>query len=287
MSSTHGHGRLCNQVVRNVASSVIAEKFDLCITYHNFNMMKDLNIPLFYGKNTYGTTAGVNNNNYVEILNRNSLNDNLRFHDYLSTNAISTYVHNYICKESIIDHYIEKNPHKLRFNNNNDCFVHIRLGDVTKYNPGFEYYDSVLQKLDVNKIYISSDTPNHNIIQRLLKNHQNASVFHSNPIDTIHFGSTCKYIVLSNGTFSAILGYLGYHSTVYYKKLSKDTRWDDFTDMNSNKFSKIGPWIEISETTEVEVPSEKIVQPEQVIQNVEAPPQIQQRHTKHSLIFTR
>lgn len=52
MSSTCGPGRLYNQVVRNVASSVIAEKFDLCITYHNFDMMKDLNIPLFYGKKT-------------------------------------------------------------------------------------------------------------------------------------------------------------------------------------------------------------------------------------------
>lgn len=37
-----------------------------------------------------------------------------------------------------------------------------------------------------------------------------------NEIDTIMFGSTCKNIILSNGTFSWMIGVFGYHSTIYY-----------------------------------------------------------------------
>ena len=33
---------------------------------------------------------------------------------------------------------------------------------------------------------------------------------------TIHFASTCKHILLSHGSFSAIIGYLSFFSTVYY-----------------------------------------------------------------------
>ena len=37
-----------------------------------------------------------------------------------------------------------------------------------------------------------------------------------NPIETIQFGCTCKNIVLSHGSFSAVIGYLGFFSDIFY-----------------------------------------------------------------------
>ena len=43
------------------------------------------------------------------------------------------------------------------------------------------------------------------------------------PVKTIQFGSTCKHIVLSHGSFSAMIGYLGFFSQVYYP--NKTPKW--------------------------------------------------------------
>jgi hypothetical protein len=38
-------------------------------------------------------------------------------------------------------------------------------------------------------------------------------------VKTIMFGSTCKNIILSNGTFSWMVGLLGFYSKIYYPKI--------------------------------------------------------------------
>mgnify|MGYP006925716681 CR=1 FL=1 len=42
-------------------------------------------------------------------------------------------------------------------------------------------------------------------------------------IQTFQFASTCKNIILSHGTFSAMIGYLGFFSNVYFP--NKNPRW--------------------------------------------------------------
>jgi hypothetical protein len=41
------NGRLGNQIIRNLAVSLIAEKFNLHVDYVNFNLINDLGINLF------------------------------------------------------------------------------------------------------------------------------------------------------------------------------------------------------------------------------------------------
>ena len=61
---------------------------------------------------------------------------------------ISDTIHHYLNQDEIVNKIINNNLYKTRYGNNNDCFIHIRLGkSVEKWNPGFEYYDSVLSKL--------------------------------------------------------------------------------------------------------------------------------------------
>ena len=45
-SIAKGPGRLCNQIIRNIALSIVAEKFDLKAEYQSIEYMKDLGIPL-------------------------------------------------------------------------------------------------------------------------------------------------------------------------------------------------------------------------------------------------
>ena len=47
-------------------------------------------------------------------------------------------------------------------------------------------------------------------------------LLHYNEIDTIQFGSTCKNIILSHGSFSAMIGNLSFYSNIYYPKIDKN-----------------------------------------------------------------
>ena len=143
---------------------------------------------------------------------------------------IYSYLHSDAQKTQIIN----KNPFKNRYQTNLDIFVHIRLGDMAKYNPGLNYYVKtiylVLQTQEKGTrgkgtIYLSTDQKNHILIQKLQKEFPLSVLIEKNEIETFQFGSTCKSIVLSHGSFSAIIGYLGFYSNVYYPKYDLKKKW--------------------------------------------------------------
>lgn len=249
-STTSRNGQLGNQIVRNLATSFIAKKHNLVINYSNNEKIKHLGIDLFCGENKYKDTQILTDNNYFEILNEEKINFNVNpNHNYFQTKKISDKIWKHLNSNEIMNNIIEKNKHKNRYKNNNDCFIHIRLGIVAKWNPGFEYYDSILSTLDVDNIYIATDTNNHEIVQKLLKKYQNSQLAGNDLVDIIHFGSTAKHVILSYGTFSAIIGYISYYSTVYYKKYKKENKWDWNSNSECNMFldheTKIQKWVEI------------------------------------------
>ena len=63
---------------------------------------------------------------------------------------------------------------------------------------------------------------------KLLKMKYNLKIIDYDEVNTIMFGSTCKHIVLSNGTFSWLIGFLAYYSTVYYPKIIHKWHGDIF-----------------------------------------------------------
>ena len=118
---------------------------------------------------------------------------------------------------------MRKNPFKDRYNNNEDVFIHIRLGDVAKYNPGIDYYVKAIEKLTYKNLYVASDSLNHELIKELTKIYPNIILVDKTPVETIQFGSTSKFIILSAGTFSAMIGYLGFYSEIYF--LNRKMKW--------------------------------------------------------------
>jgi hypothetical protein len=226
MSRTLKKGRLCNQIIMNLAVSIIAEKHNLYVDYCAKNEIKNFGINLFIGENKYDNTIKLTDSNYFEILNTDKLLSNIDpNNDYFQTKEITNMLYNYLKNELIKQNIINANSFKTRYNNNNDIFIHIRLTDAERHNPGLEYYKKAIEKINYNNIYICSDNLNHNIVQNITKLFSNVKCLDLNPQYTIQFGSTCKNIILSHGSFSAFIGYLGYYSTIYYPEYEENKIW--------------------------------------------------------------
>lgn len=225
MSKTLPQGRLCNIVLRNVAASFVAEKHNLSITYYNKKDMDPLGIPLFVGTNQYDTSLYMNEANYWDIYNMDSLNTNIHTNACFQTKECTQKFYAYVRKETVKKGIMTANPFHSRYGTNQDLFVHIRLGDVIQYNPGLAYYLKAISSISFEKLYITSDSPWHPIVQEICKTYPDASILQYDPVQTIQFGSTCKNIILSHGTFSAVIGYLAYDSTVYYPPFVEGKGW--------------------------------------------------------------
>jgi hypothetical protein len=225
-TTTGNNGRLGNQIIRNLAVSLIAEKYNLKVNYSNKDVIEKLGIKLFSGINVYNKTEILNDSNYFSIYNCNNLNYNLDpNHNYFQTNEITNFLYVYL-NNNIKSNIIQKNIFKSRYNTNNDIFVHVRLSDVSHLNPGIYYYVKTIGSLKSNfdNLYISTDSETHSIIKTLLQ-HPKSKLIKYDEINTIQFASTCKHIILSHGSFSAVIGYLSFFSNVYYPKYEKNKIW--------------------------------------------------------------
>ena len=216
--TTNDNGRLCNQIIRNLALSILAKKYDLYVEYSNYdNINNKLGIKLFVGNKKYNETVTIKNNNYMNYFN-NDIKNNANFNfmkDYFQNEEITTILHKHL--NNNMKDIIEKNPYKDRYRNNNDIFLHIRLTDTKKWNVGIDYFIHCINCLEYDNIYIGSDNFNDEFIKKIKTLYPTVIFFNNNPIKTIQFGSTCKNIILSHGSFSAVIGYLGFFSDVYFK----------------------------------------------------------------------
>jgi hypothetical protein len=150
----------------------------------------------------------LNDYNFFDIYNTDNITYNLNPNNsFFQTKEIINMIYDYIHFNIIKSNIIKKNKFKERYNNNNDLFIHIRLGDVAHFNPGVDYYLKAIKELkNFDNIYIASDTLTHDIIKKIIKEYPQANLIDYNEVETIQFGSTCKNIILSHGSFSAIIG---------------------------------------------------------------------------------
>lgn len=243
-------GRLCNQIIRNLAASLLVAKNDFAINYCNHDAMCRLGIPLHYGTTTFHTTIQADEGNYIALLDTSPHYNNIDVgSNFYQTYAISTYLYNYLRSDKIRNQIIEKNPYRTRYQNNDDIFIHVRLEDVLQMNKHlpYSYYKIVLDSIDdahSKHIYISTShdalSVNSGIIQQLLKEYPNSELFLQDEINTIQFASTCKYVILSHGSFSAVIGWLSFYSTVYWAELDKSNLWcGEMFRENDNNWIKI------------------------------------------------
>jgi hypothetical protein len=239
MTTTKPIGRLGNQIIRNLAVSVIAEKHNLYVEYSSYEIINNLGIKLFCGENKYNNTVMLTDENYFSIFHNQQLLSNLNPNEnFFQTKEISNYLYNHI-NNTIKQNIIDNNKFKERYDSNNDLFIHIRLDDATKWNPGINYYLKTISGVNFNKLYISTDTKEHIIINKIKNQYPETIILNYDEITTINFGSTCKHVILSHGSFSAIIGYLSFFSNIYYPEYETNKIWygDMFSINGWNKIS--------------------------------------------------
>jgi hypothetical protein len=218
--------RFGNHIIINTVFSILAKKYNLFMEYDYLIDCEKLGIELFCGTNHYNSTIILTDDIAFQLLHfEGNLYSNIVIRNsYYQTKEISNYLFEYYQTDSVKKNIIDKNKFKERYNNNNDVYIHVRLDDAARFNPGYDYYASVLSSIHkYDTIYISSDTIEHTICQKMIKEF-NAIPIQYNEVDTMHFGSTCKNVILSHGSFSAIIGYLSFYSSVYYSKYG-DIMW--------------------------------------------------------------
>jgi hypothetical protein len=226
MTETTYNGRLGNQIIRNLAVSQIAEKYDLKVNYCNYDLICKLGIYLYSGNNVYNDIQYLTDDNYFTVYYSGNLDYNLDPNDaYFQTSEITNFLYNYLHNDEIRSNIIKNNPFFERYKTNNDLFIHIRLTDVSHYNPGIQYYLNTIQMISFDNLYVSTDDKNHCIVETIFKIYQNAILIDYDEINTFQYASTCKHIILSHGSFSAVIGYLSFYSIVYYPEYELDKIW--------------------------------------------------------------
>jgi hypothetical protein len=232
INSTIGtNGRLANHFFRNFAAHFISKNNNIKFSYSYKTEFFNLGIYFFQeGDKTYEKDIIISDENFFEYIKGNiEFNKNIIFDSnmYGQTKEFALYIKDYIYKDEQKKNIIDKNLFRDRYNNNNDVFIHIRLGDSVHKNPGFIYYDKVLSQIKFEKGYISSDLLTHPMCIALIRKY-NLIEFNNTEVKTIMFASTCKNIILSNGTFSWLIGLLGFYSDVYYPKIKTIWHGDIF-----------------------------------------------------------
>jgi hypothetical protein len=225
-STIKGNGRLCNNIIRNIAVSLIAEKHDLSVEYSYQQEMDTLGLKLFFGTRSYTDTILLTEDNYFQLFESEYLKANLdpnwNFFQRIDTVQL---IRNYLNSKSIKESILSKNPFTSRFSSNNDAFIHVRLTDVRDANPGLTYYLKALSMISFDTLYIASDDFEDSIITGIVDVYPNAKLLRVSEVETIQFGSTCKHVVLSHGSFSTVIGLLSYFSEVMYPQHSKKQLW--------------------------------------------------------------
>lgn len=232
------HGRMCNHILRNVICSELAKKHDLKFIYSYEGEIKALGIELFQsGTKYHKTIMYLHENSIKDYLNRDEINFNLfACEEFYQGKYSANFVRNCLNKQR--KNIMEANHFKERYNNNNDVFIHIRLGDAIDSCPDFHYYDELLEVLKpYDKAYIASDSIDHELCYKLIQKHNLIPVEYDH-VKTIMFGSTCKYQILSMGSYSWMIGVLGFHSTVFFPNFRNKPSFCpyelfDFPDWNS------------------------------------------------------
>jgi hypothetical protein len=205
-----------------LACSLISEKFDLYTEYSSHDIIKKLGISLYIGTNKYSNTIVLRDSNYFDILNNSILTSNIDpYMGYFQTKDIARRLYTQLHSEIVKSSVIEANPFKERYSNNNDIYIHLRLDDAKQWSPGLQYYLKAIESIGVHdKIYLSTDEKEHPIVKQIIEKYPQARLLEYDEIQTIQFASTCKNIILSHGSFSAIIGYLSYYSSVTYPDYS-------------------------------------------------------------------
>ena len=221
-------GRLGNQFMRNFVIYFLVKKYNYrpSVKYDREKEFRKLGLPFYNTNNNIKCeTEEKLCINVLKSIQKNTRLDEINLKwgikYFLSPNSYyqsikyaKFMIYNFHKENNpLIKRICNKNKFKNRYRNNNDLFIHIRGGNVFTTNPpivpGIKYYEHILESLKdkYDNIYVCSDDIKNDIIKELKKKYKiKIPEFHKDITDVILFGSTCKYVILSSGSFSFMIG---------------------------------------------------------------------------------
>jgi len=232
---TTGPGRFCNQVIRSSFASILAKKFDLAVEYAHGAELSRLGLELYNGSVVLsGEFTPTTENAVLDIIEERVPPAATKYGFHNNECYFQSKRHTALLREwlrSQVDKIRAANPFAGRYRNNSEVFLHVRLGDVPSYNPGLEYYRAALGRVGASVVgCISSDSPQHPLVQQLVSEYPGLKIVHTEDlVQLIQFASTFAHVILSHGTFSAVIGFLAFDSTVYYAPYNTIWCGDMFT----------------------------------------------------------
>lgn len=225
MITINYQGRLGNNLFQYFTGLILSNKFNQKISNILPNNIFKHN--LINNDIEYSNDLIVNDDNILDIIQEERVNGNLILNGFFQKRNLLKYF--------LQSEHIQNNNEKIV----EGSFVHVRIGDLsddaTRYCK-IEYYEKALEGL--NGGYISSDSPNHEIVKRL-SNEFNLEVFQNSPENTLIFGSQFENKILSLGTFSWWIGFLGNQNNVIcpVQKEYKEWHGDIFPFLNWKELS--------------------------------------------------
>lgn len=211
-------GRLGNILLENVGASILSEKYNLKTSYLNLEIFECL------GFNPH-KEGEIENRNFITVADtphdKEESGTNMDLLNLLTEDKIDfgiKYFGNFQNGDFLLEYQKKiRNLFNLQYDNDyqEDVYIHVRLDDMSQVNPGLNYYKKCLDKISYRRIFLSTDSPNHEIIQNLT-NIYNINIIHDSPINTINFAKNFGKIILSKGTFSWWIGFLSKSKEIFY-----------------------------------------------------------------------
>jgi hypothetical protein len=215
-------GRLGNDFFISMASHYIAKKNNLKFNYKNYEAFKKIGIDLYVGEKEYHETIKLTDENFITYIKGKAVYKNIEIMNdmWCQTEEFCKYLEKEFSDRAIRKKIMISNPWVDRYQNNNDLYVHVRLGDIvnTGLTHPIEYYEKTININTFNVGYISSDSIDHDICKYLIKKYNLIPII-KDDMSTLLFASTCEKIILSSGTYSWLIGFLAFYSEIYYPKI--------------------------------------------------------------------
>lgn len=200
-------------------------KYDSRCKYKHEKAFNRLGIFFHKGAAIYKKNCLITDDNFLTVFHNKTFEPaNLILKDvWFQTKDFCCMLKAYFNDEKIKSKIIENNVYKTRFQTNNDLFIHLRLGDVSqKTKSKRKYYEELLNEIEYNNGFISSDSPADPFFQELVEKYK-LTIIDYDEIQTIMFACTCNNIILSGGTYSWLIGFLAFYTEYIYYPDLEDT----------------------------------------------------------------